>query len=221
MNGAIFKYYPRKESDDYLFDSGTVPDPDFCSNISDGMRLPVWSICGVYHRRDIEPEGGMIFFVPARKRWAVTELDDYYCTGVLVTGSKIDTMDHFLRDSRFTQKYLEGYRLELTHPDDTEITRRLRMQNIIVGNPIKSVWFGRNNVRLRPLLEELGLRQSQELDRINRAISRLSNEESKKLYDQLVTRIGRRPCPMDGGQPPGIPKASAVRDCSCTEDENC
>src|SRR5205823_3918063 len=174
-SGAIFKYYPSPVKDDFLYDSGEASDPDFSSNTLEGKPLPVWAICGVIHRRDLPDQEGTVFFVPAQKRWKETGLDDYICTGILVTSEKIPHKNLFLQDIRFNKGYLERYLRSLPHPKDKRRIKRLREHNIIIGDQSRSVWFGRNSVPLRRVLKELRLSdQAEALDRRNPSIPRLT-----------------------------------------------
>src|SRR5207249_7365017 len=117
----------------------------------------VWAICGVFYRRDVSAKGGMVFFVPVQSRWKETGLDDYICTGILVTAEKIPSKEQFLQDGRFDKGYLKRYLKGLVHPKDEPRVKELREQNITVGDQSRSVWFGRNNIPLRDVLTKLGL----------------------------------------------------------------
>jgi len=191
--GAIFKYYPRPIADDSLFDDGVVPDPDFMSNVQDGKPIPVWAICGVRHRLHLLAPGGMVFFVPVQGLWTKLNLNGYICTGILVSAEKVPSTELFLSDERLSKEYLEGYRQELPHRHDDANGVALRRQNIIIGDGLRSIWFGRNDVKLMEVLLQLGLvPQANNLGQRNPAIRRLTREESERLYDELTRRIQRR-----------------------------
>ncbi|SRR6266567_8483959 len=220
--GAIFKYYPARVKDDFLYDSGAVSDPDFRSNIFEERPLPVWAICGVFHRRDAPANDGMIFFVPVQNRWKETGLNDYICTGILVTGEKIPSKGQFLRDGRFDRGYLERYQKGLLHPKDMPRVKQLREQNIIVGNQSKSVWFGRNDIPLRDVLTKLGLHhQAKALGLgMNPAIPRLSSKDSENLYLEL-NRLVEPARELQGPERPIVsgPPGSSTDSCGCDEDD--
>ncbi len=191
--GAIFKYYPRPIADYSLFDDGVVPDPDFIDNVQDGKPIPVWAICGVRHRLHLLAPGGMVFFVPVQQLWTKLNINSYICTGILVSSEKVPSTELFLSDGRLSKKYLEGYRQELPHRHDNTETAALRRQNMIIGDGLQSVWFGRNDVELKDVLRQTGLaRQANNIGQRNPAIPRLTREESKKLYDELIRRIKPR-----------------------------
>lgn len=220
--GAIFKYYPRRVADDFLYDSGIVPDQDFVSNLESGRPLPVWAICVIDHRLRLLSKSGMVFFVPARTRWSETELDNYICTGIFVSKEKIARSEDFVKDPRFTKQYLEGYRIELPHKRDKPERAELRRQNIVIGDSVRSVWFGRNAVRLDELLNLLGLRwQAWNLHLRNTSIPRLTQQESERLYVELVGRIGQGTASETYSHPPPSPPFEDMQlsDCGCIEDE--
>ena len=162
-----------------------------------------------------------MFFVPVHGLWTTLNLNDYICTGILVSLEKIPTTERFLLDGRLSKEYLEGYRRELPHRTDNAERAALRRQNIIIGDGFRSFWFGRNEIRLKEVLLQLGLvHQAKNLGQRNPAIPRLTREESKKLYDELVRRIELRvnSLSLSKNSQPFRPGDLGERACDCDDD---
>lgn len=162
-----------------------------------------------------------MFFVPVHGLWTTLNLNDYICTGILVSLEKIPTTERFLLDGRLSKEYLEGYRRELPHRTDNAERAALRRQNIIIGDGFRSVWFGRNEIRLKEVLLQLGLvHQAKNLGQRNPAIPRLTREESKKLYDELVRRIEHRvnSLSLSKNSQPFRPADLGESACDCDDD---
>lgn len=192
----IFRYYAEVDHDKYFCDDGEMADPDFFSNRHDGTVFPTWSICGVYHRRDLR-KGYRVFFLPARVRLDRKGIGPYICTGVLVVDEVLPGKEELLRDRRISEQYKELYETDLREhlKEDKKrnkpLTEKLRPQNIIIGDPEESIWFGQNDVDFSRVLRELGIgRISRVLSkRNNRNLPTLTSMESTTLYEYLKRRL--------------------------------
>ena len=80
IKAFIFKYSTSPD-DPYLYDEGVIADPDFFTIKNSNAIIPIWSICGVYYREKLNA-GDMVFFVPAKARFAKSHLTSYVCMGV-------------------------------------------------------------------------------------------------------------------------------------------
>lgn len=186
---ALFKYDANPRSKDLSDRSPccSIPDPDFWSN-----TVPVWALCGPYHRAKLEP-GDMIFFIPKIDAIRKAGLKYYIFSGVLVVGEKLSNTDEIARCRLLREGYVRRYSRDLrVHLKDDrkrkcERTRSLRSANFIVGDKRRSFWLGRNGPNVRRVLKSLGLyRQLRRLDTgRNNSIPRLTGEESTQLWKSL------------------------------------
>jgi hypothetical protein len=193
---ALFKYDADPYDNDLRDKSPccSLPDPDFWSN-----TVPVWALCGPYHRAKLEP-GDMIFFVPKIDAIRKAGLRDYIFSGVLVVGEKPSNVHEVARHRFLREGYVRHYRRDLrAHLEDDrkrnrERTRSLRSTNFIVGDKRRSFWLGRNGPNVKQVLKSLGLHR--QLRRLatgrNNSIPRLSDEESARLRIKLRESIIRR-----------------------------
>jgi hypothetical protein len=188
----IFRYYADVDHDEYLCDDGTIADPDFFSNVHGKEAIPTWSICGVYHRERLH-EGDMIFFSPVKQRLKRANIPSYVCTGVLVVGEVLPDKKALLQDPRISKRYQELYSLDLRDHirkdrlRDRPLTAKKRPFNIVLGDPKKSMWFGRNQLDLLRVLDELRIKDIPRTfqNRNNRNVRSLEHEEASRLYKRL------------------------------------
>lgn len=192
---ALFKYDANPTSKDLRDKSPccSIPDPDFWSN-----TVPVWALCGPYHRAKLEV-GDTIFFIPKIDAIRKAGLKNYIFSGVLVVGEKLSSVDEVARHRFLRESYVRRYRRDLrTHLKDDrnrkcERTRRLRSTNFIVGDKRRSFWLGRNGPDVKQVLKSVDLHR--QLSRLatgrNNSIPRLSDEESTRLRTRLRESIIR------------------------------
>jgi hypothetical protein len=193
---ALFKYDADPYDNDLRDKSPccSLPDPDFWSN-----TVPVWALCGPYHRAKLEP-GDMIFFIPKIDAIRKAGLKDHIFSGVLVVGEKLLEVDEVARHRFLREDYTRHYRRDLrAHLEDDrkrnrERTRSLRSTNFIVGDKRHSFWLGRNGPNVRQVLKSLGLHR--QLSKLgsgrNNSIPRLTAEESTRLWNRLRESITAR-----------------------------
>jgi len=192
----IFRYYADVSYDKYLCDDGLIADPDFFSNRQGKETMPIWSICGVYHRDRLR-KGAMIFFLPVKQRLERANIPSYICTGVLVVGEILPDKGALLQDPRITARYKELYMIDLrehlredlrkNHP----ITAEKRPFKIVLGNPKKSMSFGPNQLDFQRVLKELGMNDISKIlpKRNNRNLRSLDYEELSNLYKRLKIHL--------------------------------
>lgn len=192
----IFRYYADVDHDEYLCDDGTIADPDFFSNVQGKEVIPTWSICGVYHRERLHKDD-MVFFVPVKQRLQRVNIPSYICTGVLVVGEVLPDKKALLEDSRISDRYKTLYKLDLRDHlrkdrlKDRPLTAKKRPFHIILGDPKKSIWFGRNQLDLLQVLGELQIRDIPRSfpRRNNRNLRSLTHEELSRLYKRLKSDL--------------------------------
>lgn len=195
----IFRYYADVDHDEYLCDDGTIADPDFFSNVQGKDVIPTWSICGVYHRERLH-KGDMIFFSPVKQRLEKANIPSYICTGVLVVDEVLADKKATLKDPRISERYKKLYKVDLRDHlrRDRPLTAKKRPFHIVLGDPKKSIWFGRNQLDLLQMLRELRIRDISRSfpRRNNRSVRSLKHEELSRLYKRLKSDL--RPV-MDRG----------------------
>lgn len=184
MKGVIWKY--QATPDDPELKDGMRrmgcrvlnPDPDFWEN-----RFPVWAICGSLVRRTLA-KGDVLVFTPIASACHAARVARYLCTGYLTVKEILPNDKALLRDRRFTARYRRNYRMDLRDhlADDEESTRKQRPQCIIVGDPHRSQWFGRNGPNLSSVVNAAKIRN---LNLDSRRIRDLTNDETQALFSRL------------------------------------
>jgi hypothetical protein len=158
--------------------------------------VPTWSICGVYHRERLY-KGDMIFFSPVRQRLEKANIPSYICTGVLVVGEILPDKKALLQDPRISKSYKTLYKLDLRDHLRKDrlrgrpLTAKKRPLHIVLGDPKKSMWFGRNKLDLMQVLSELRIRDIPRSfpRRNNRNVRSLKHEELSRLYKLLKNNL--------------------------------
>lgn len=202
VRGFLFKYQ-ADTSDSYLRDQGPhISDPDFWSN-----SMPVWSVCGVYFRKRLEP-GDVLFFMPKKRSYPLG-MSPYRFTGFLTCSEKSDSRS--LRSLRgISADFARLYRISLGEhlALDKPKTKKIRPFNIVIGakDGESSRWFGDGSIPVQPLLKETGLMgQLAAMEGRNNNIPVLDDTQTVKLLRKLVslTQVskGMGPFPPADGTP--------------------
>jgi hypothetical protein len=232
MKKGIIRKYDANPDSEYLEDKGVIPDPDFWSNEQDsGDTVPIWAVCGTNRRPSLE-EGEVIFFTPMKETYdEFNELNEYICTGVMVVDEFIESYQTLSEDERIDDKYKMGYFVDLIdhilHEDivkegsrerdelmekieaEQKVRSRLdkRVQKIALGDPERSVWFGRNKVPFKQILEQCGLADiADELSDRRKTIN--NHDAVSKLYDSTKSELD----PIEG-QPENLRNNDSCRVC--------
>ena len=129
-----------------------ITDPDFWTNAK--RETFIWSVCGPYVRNRLQV-GDVLFFLPMLSGLGQAGFGDYICTGVLVVDELID--EHLIKEyPNITEVYKNQYAADLKKhrngPTESERTRRIRGNNIVIGHPPRSIWLGRRGPVLKDVL---------------------------------------------------------------------
>lgn len=206
---SIVRRYDANADSEYLEDKGGKPDPDFWTNRVNGATLPVWSICGPIVRAAVE-EGDILVFTPT-KRSVQDRFDNYkyISTGILKVAEKL-SLPQFLRDPRFNTDYKEWYVEDLANKwhlgrdlaKDNLDTAAKRADNVVVGDPDESWWFGLNEIPLQKVvMDTVDDEHAESIEKSPRQPKQIHGDPARELYDELTklnTPIKGRPSNFSG-----------------------
>ncbi len=142
----------------------------------------MWALC-----QEEGQAGDILFFVPKMRGLREVGLGDrgYFCTGVLFVAEIIGSEQTLQRDNRFSEAYKRKYSSSLKSHlrGDKERTKGIRPYGIVVGDPEKSRWLGREGYSRAHAFREVGLTHE---DLSARRVSHLGPEEAARLYKLLL-----------------------------------